>query len=147
MKKIIVIIVAILSLYHPQVAIAKPNLMIPEIINMVNSERTRRGIAPLVENKVLSRAAQNKTNDEQKYNYFSHTSPFGLSLRYWLKKEGYQFNYAGENLAKNYTTAKEVVNAWMKSPTHKANILDKDFKEIGIGVTGIYVAQYFGSSR
>lgn len=144
MKKLIILTAILLTLYHPQHVTAKTNLMIPEIINMVNSERTRRGIAPLVENKALDRSAQNKTNDEQKYGYFAHTSPFGASLWYWLKKEGYKFHCAGENLAKNYMTAKEVVDAWMKSPTHKANILDKDFKEIGVGVTGGYVAQHFG---
>jgi hypothetical protein len=84
--------------------------------------------------------------------YFSHTGPDGAQPWKWFREAGYRYEYAGENLAVNFNESEDVVNAWMKSPTHRANILKHDFTEVGIGVaTGTYkgkeavfVVQFFG---
>lgn len=85
--------------------------------------------------------------------YFSHESPSGLTPWFWLDKVGYDYEYAGENLAVNFTNSEDVSNAWMNSPLHRANILSENYKEIGMAMhDGVYenkdtifVVQMFGS--
>jgi hypothetical protein len=80
-----------------------------------------------------------KANDMATKSYFAHTSPEGKTPWYWLSQVGYNYQYAGENLAINFTDSKDVTNAWMASPTHKANIVKGNYTEIGTGIaTGIY---------
>jgi hypothetical protein len=94
-----------------------------------------------------------KANDMAEKGYFAHTSPEGKTPWYWFKQAGYDYSYAGENLAVNFFESKDVAEAWMNSPTHRANIVKKDYTEIGIAVaTGMYegrqsvfVAQLFGT--
>jgi len=104
------------------------------IIALVNSSRKEAGLNPVVENSLLNEAAAAKAKDMLKNDYFAHTSPEGRSPWYWFKKAGYSYKYAGENLAINYTSAKEQHTAWMKSTTHRANILNAKYQEIGIAV-------------
>lgn len=104
-----------------------------------NKARAENAIQPVKINPLLSEAAQLKADDMVRNNYFAHTSPEGITSWYWFKKVGYEYIYAGENLAINFFESKEVVDAWMKSPTHRENILDKKFTELGIGIAnGIY---------
>ena len=85
--------------------------------------------------------------------YFAHNSPDGKTPWYWLQRVGYRFSAAGENLAVNFFESSDVASAWMNSPSHRANIVKKGYKEIGIGVAnGIYegrntvfVVQFFGT--
>lgn len=81
-----------------------------------------------------------KAQDMATKGYFAHTSPEGKKTPwYWLKQVGYQYQYAGENLAINFTDSKDVTNAWMNSPTHKANIVKDKYTEVGTGIaTGLY---------
>jgi hypothetical protein len=87
------------------------------------------------------------------YGYFAHYSPRGVSPWYWFEQVSYSFIHAGENLAVHFTDSGEVVQAWMRSPTHRANIMNAQFTEIGIGTaTGTYqghptvfVVQLFGA--
>lgn len=84
--------------------------------------------------------------------YFAHTSPEGKAPWYWFKQVGYKYEYAGENLAVDFTDSQDVDKAWMNSPTHRANILKNSYTEMGTGIaTGtyegsptIFVAQEFG---
>jgi hypothetical protein len=74
--------------------------------------------------------------------YFEHTSPQGLTPWYWFENVGYNFSYAGENLAVNFSDSRDVTNAWMNSPEHRANILSGDFTQIGIATAqGVYNGQ------
>ena len=79
-------------------------------------------------------AAEAKAEDMLKNDYFAHTSPEGRTPWHWLKKAGYSYKYAGENLATNYTDAKDQEKAWMKSKTHRENILNKNYREAGIAI-------------
>jgi hypothetical protein len=105
-----------------------------EVIKMVNNSRQAEGLEILVENEKLSQAAQAKIEDMLKEGYFAHSSPSGKTPWFWIEKTGYDYHYAGENLAMDFKNAQEQHVAWMKSPTHKKNILNKDFQEIGVAV-------------
>lgn len=92
------------------------------------------GLPPLSENPVLDRAAALKAADMMQKNYFAHTSPDGTDPWHWFKVSGYNYRFAGENLAIGYVDSQEVNQAWLDSPTHRANILNRNYKEIGIAV-------------
>ena len=80
-----------------------------------------------------------KARDMAEKGYFAHTSPDGKNPWYWLEQAGYKYQYAGENLAVNFNDSKDVTEAWMQSPTHRANIVKNKYTEVGTGVaTGIY---------
>src|SRR6185369_17183845 len=123
------------------------------LTNLTNEERSQNDAAPLTVNPLLSKAAEMKAQDMAARGYFAHTSPDGKTPWYWLDQVGYYYSSAGENLAVNFFESSDVATAWMNSPTHRANIVKKEYKEIGIGVaTGMYkgqstvfVAQFFGT--
>lgn len=110
------------------------NLDPDEIINLTNMERKSRKINPLIRNSILDKAALAKGKDMLEKQYWSHYGPNGESPWQFILDNGYEYIYAGENLAKDFSSNREVVNAWMKSPTHKANILNLNFSEIGIAI-------------
>lgn len=123
------------------------------IVRMVNNARQTEGLPALVVNDQLTEAAEWKAEDMTANNYFAHTSPKGLTPWYWIEKSGYDYKYAGENLAINFTNAEEEQKAWMTSPTHRQNILNNHFLDIGVavkkidyqGVSTIIAVQIFGS--
>lgn len=109
-----------------------------ELIELTNQERVAQGLEPLVVNAKLVDAATKKATDMINQGYFSHTSPSGLSPWYWFTKAGYKYSAAGENLARGFKESEYVNQAWMNSPTHRANILNGNYKDIGVAVvTGI----------
>lgn len=125
------------------------------LIELTNDERQKTGLTPLTENPVLDRAAYLKAQDMINSGYFSHFSPTGISPWYWFKLSGYNYRYAGENLAIGFLDSSEVNNAWIDSPSHKANIVNDKYKEIGIavvkgkfqGAETTIVVQLFGSKQ
>ncbi len=109
------------------------------LISFTNKERTSVGLPELKESEILNKAALLKAEDMASTGYFAHYSPTGLSPWYWFTQAGYEYQKAGENLAVNFNDSKAVVNAWMDSPTHKANIVKDGYTEIGIAsAEGIY---------
>lgn len=123
------------------------------VVDLTNKERTTLALLPVTRNAVLDAAAQLKADDMAKNSYFSHDSPTGVTPWHWFEVAGYPFVHAGENLAVYFTDSDEVVAAWMKSPTHRANIVNSQYREIGIGTArGVYkgyetvfVVQLFGA--
>lgn len=119
---------------------------------LTNDARTEENLAPLAESETLRKGAQLKADDMAEKGYFSHTGPDGAQPWKWFQQAGYRYQYAGENLAVNFDESEDVVNAWMHSPTHRANILKRDFTEVGIGIatgtykgkTAVFVVQFFG---
>jgi hypothetical protein len=105
-----------------------------EIIVQTNESRAQSGLSELKENKKLDLAALDKAQDMLKNGYFAHFSPNNKSPWDFIIVSGYNYNYAGENLAIGYIDRVELMQAWLNSPTHKANILNKDFTEIGVAV-------------
>lgn len=104
-----------------------------QVADLVNKERVARGLQPLTLNWELSRVARMKSQDMIDKNYFSHTSPTYGSPFKMMESFGFRFTAAGENIAYGQRTAAEVMNAWMNSPGHRANILSSVYTEIGVG--------------
>lgn len=123
------------------------------LVEETNKSRSFEQYPTLTENPTLIAAAQAKAKDMATRGYFAHDTPEGLTPWYWLEKAGYDYRYAGENLAVNFVDSKDVVDAWLDSPLHRANILNEHFTEIGIataegeyqGRRAVFVVQFFGT--
>ena len=123
-----------------------------DLLKLLNENRVSHGLAPLRENSALNQAAQLKAQDMIKNGYFSHFSPSGVSPWHWFSQAGYDYKYAGENLAIGFTDSKNVYDAWLASPTHKANLLNTFYQEVGYAVLSgfngdntVVVVQLFAS--
>ncbi len=120
--------------------------------NFANQTRQSMGLKPLTENQKLNQAAQLKAENMVQKQYFNHTSPSGVTPWFWFLKAGYNYKYAGENLAIGFFESEEVYNAWLNSPSHKANIVNPNYTEVGTAVMNgfgqnntIVVVQEFAS--
>ena len=126
-----------------------------KIILLTNDIRKQYSLPSLRENNLLDKAAQEKARDMIRNKYFAHYSPLGTSPWHWIDKVGYNYHYAGENLAMNFLDSKEVMEAWLNSPKHKENLLNSHYRDIGVAVvpgvidssgkTTDLVVQMFGS--
>lgn len=105
-----------------------------QVIKLTNESRAKENMPALKEDKKLSKAAEEKAQDMFDKNYFAHISPTGKTPWDFIAAEGYNYRFAGENLAINFTDAKEQEKAWMESPLHRKNILSPDYQEIGVAV-------------
>lgn len=123
------------------------------VVKLTNEERASINAAPLQRNATLDAAAKLKAEDMAKNEYFAHFSPTGVSPWHWFDQAGYVYAHAGENLAIHFTDSSEVVEAWMDSPTHRQNIVNGLYTEIGVGTAKgkfdgydtVYVVQLFGT--
>ena len=115
-------------------SLTENNKIEKEVVTLVNQERSKQGLAPLKENVQLSNIARTKSQDMVNKNYFSHTSPTYGSPFDMMKQFGITYTAAGENIAMGQQSAASVMSSWMNSPGHRANILSKDFTEIGVGL-------------
>lgn len=116
-----------------------------EVVRLVNEQRAQYGLKPLTENWELSRVARYKSQDMVDNRYFSHTSPTYGSPFQMIRAFGLSFRTAGENIAYGQRTPQAVVNAWMNSSGHRANILNASYTQIGVGYVagGNYWTQMF----
>lgn len=130
--------------------------VLPSVLVLeTNQERESQNLNTLETNALLAAAAQMKANDMAEKGYFAHVTPDGKQPWHFLSEVGYEYETAGENLAVNFVDSKKVHEAWMNSPTHKANILKDKYTEIGIatakgtykGREAIFVAQFFGKPK
>lgn len=125
------------------------------IAAMTNEARMSQGTQGLVVSDTLSAAAQQKADDMVRKGYFAHQEPNGAMPWHWFEEAGYEYAYAGENLAVNFSDTRQLVNAWLQSPTHRDNMLKPEYTEIGVGMaTGtykgmeaIFVVQFFGKQK
>lgn len=122
------------NVYHPGVLGVESSVNQQELIRLTNVERERQGLPPVIEDSRLNAAALAKAQNMFAENYWAHFSPSGKDPWGFINGAGYQFSYAGENLAKSFYQSDEVVKAWMASRTHKENILNKHYTNIGIAV-------------
>ena len=116
-----------------------------EVVRLVNEIRQENGLKPLTQDWQLSRVARYKSQDMKDLGYFSHTSPTYGSPFDMMRAFGISYKTAGENIARGYQTPEAVVNAWMSSPGHRANILNSSYTHIGVGYvsSGSYWTQMF----
>lgn len=123
------------------------------VICLVNAERTARDLPALSGDADLKEAALGHSRDMAANNYFSHNSRDGTKFSSRLTSAGYDWIYAGENIAAGYSTAEDVMKGWMASEGHCVNILSGGFTEVGVGIAagpgrfGIYWTQDFGRER
>lgn len=123
------------------------------IVELTNEERDDDALGSLRRSATLDEAARLKAEDMAAKGYFAHYAPDGTSPWYWFDEAGYAFIHAGENLAVHFTDSDEVVEAWMDSPGHRANIMNGNYTEIGVGTAEgeyngyptVFVVQLFGT--
>ncbi len=125
---------SIISYTKPGVLGISANLDQKKLIELTNIERQKKGLLPVVENEALDQAAALKAQNMFAENYWAHFAPSGKTPWDFILGAGYKFTFAGENLAKNFYSPNEVVAAWMASPTHRDNLLNSNYKDIGIAV-------------
>lgn len=106
---------------------------VQEILNLTNQFRASNGLAALTIDLNLTKAAQQYSQDMALYDFFSHTGKNGSTAQSRALSAGYESGYVGENIAAGYTTPKEVVDGWISSTGHRANLLNPSYNEIGIG--------------
>lgn len=121
---------------------------VQQVVNLVNQQREKNGLAPLKLSTSLDNVAQSKAQDMINENYFGHTSPKYGSPFNMMSEYGIHYSYAGENIAAGQADPTTVMQDWMNSPGHRANILNKNYTEIGVGVAhggsyGTYWVQEF----
>jgi hypothetical protein len=122
------------------------------VIKLVNDARAAINVVVLKKNDLLQKAAEQKAQDMIENNYFAHISPQGKSPWDWINQSGYDYRFAGENLAINFINAKDEQQAWMDSELHRKNILSSDYEDTGVAVEKgiidghetIVVVQMFG---
>lgn len=124
-----------------------------KVLDQTNIERQKIGLASLKYNSILSESATQKAQDMFANDYWAHTSPDGTTPWDFFKNVGYKYSVAGENLARDFYDTNTLIKAWMNSPTHRDNIVNSKYQEIGIGVVNgvlggvktTLVVQHFGT--
>lgn len=130
---------------NPTTTTSDVNAFEQEVVKLTNAERTKAGLKALQTDDKLMAAAREKSQDMQSKKYFSHTSPTFGSPFDRMKALGITYKSAGENIAQGQRSPQEVVQAWMDSPGHRANILNANYTHIGVGYvkSGNYWTQQF----
>ncbi len=140
--------------HYPNVLGISANISNQELLLLTNIKRAEAGLPPLQLNDQLSHAAEGKARDMFTKQYWAHFAPDGTSPWDFIHGAGYNYLYAGENLARGFTTAQDTINAWMASPDHRANMLSNHYTDVGFAVgigslpgdaETVLVVQEFGS--
>lgn len=154
-----VLLIEVVVLYRPPAYFYLRDLIsavVPEtVVALVNKEREEAGLSALVVNDQLTAAAQAKADDMATRGYFAHQGPEGEVPWVWLDRAGYRYTTAGENLAVNYFSSASLARAWLASERHRSNILQPDFKEVGLGIAhgeyknrpAVFIVQFFATPR
>lgn len=156
---VLILGVALLTSYssnhRPDVLGISSNITSSDLLSLTNQKRQEQGLPSLVLNEKLNAAAEQKARDMFAKDYWAHNGPDGTTPWVFVKSSGYDYLYAGENLARGFTNSPEVVAAWMASPGHRQNILSGDYQDVGFAVidgnlTGdetVLVVQMFGKTK
>lgn len=125
-----------------------------QLVQMLNQTRASMGLSPLQESEKLNETALLKAQDMVENGYFNHTSPTGVTPWHWFYEAGYDYKYAGENLAVGFYDSSQVYRAWLDSPSHKENIISPYYTEVGTAVldgfgpnNAAIVVQVFGAQK
>ena len=119
-----------------------------DMLALINKDREKFNLKPLERNLMLEESAKAKACDMRDKNYFEHVSPDGKQPWDFIKDAGFiDYERAGENIAKDFDSTKQMAEAYMQSEAHRDNILDPDYTEVGIGVCGRYQVEHFASYK
>lgn len=154
-KIVILFLCFFVSLFFNASKVLASEITEAKLVELTNQERTMRGLKPFVIDYSLYFAAKTKAKDMIDKDYFEHYSPDGKTPWMFINNSGYKYTSAGENLAMDFRTSEGIHKAWMNSPTHKENIIDSDFEDIGLAVLKgdfsghetIMVVEMFGKKR
>ncbi|MFH1565836.1 MAG: CAP domain-containing protein [bacterium] len=143
------------SMRFPQVLGFASNISTEDLLNYTNETRAENNEKPLKLNSLLSQAAYEKAQDMFSKDYWAHVSPTGKEPWDFIVATNYEYIYAGENLARDFNNSNSVVQAWLKSPSHRDNLLSSNYEDIGFAVVNgvldghetTLVVQMFGKSR
>ena len=147
--------ISIVSYTKPGVLGISSSVDQKKLIELTNAERQKMGFGAVSENEALDKAAALKAQNMLAENYWAHFAPSGKTPWDFILGSGYKFTFAGENLAKNFYASDDVVKAWMASPSHRDNLLNPKYKDIGIAVAeGVLngqkttlIVQMFGTNQ
>jgi uncharacterized protein YkwD len=122
------------------------SIMEDEVVDLVNEQRVRAGCEPLIVDPRLVASAEGHSTDMAERGYFAHTTPEGVTFRDRILSAGYANPGTAENIARGQSDAQQVMDSWMASDAHRANILDCDLSRLGVGLdeNGMYWTQDFG---
>lgn len=142
-----------IKINYPSVLGISADISSEQLLLLTNEERKKVGSGSLVINEKLSLAASQKADDMFRYDYWAHNSPNGKTPWTFIKSAGYNYVYAGENLARGFSTPESIIRAWMASPDHKANMLSSNYRDVGFAVKSgrlngeetILIVEEFGS--
>jgi hypothetical protein len=123
-----------IKISFPSVLGISADISSDQLLSLTNKERQTVGVGNLVISDKLSQAALEKANDMFQYDYWAHNSPEGKTPWVFIKSAGYNYVYAGENLARGFTNSEDVIKAWMASPDHRANMLSANYQDVGFAV-------------
>lgn len=145
----------ILLVTKPHVLGLATDITADRILTLINDQRIQNGLSPVKIDPLISQAAALKASDMFAKNYWAHFAPDGTSPWDFLNQVNYHYLYAGENLARDFATSDQVVSAWMNSSTHRANILNSKYQEIGLAVVNgklgsdetTLVVEFFGTKQ
>lgn len=146
---------SLLSSQRGDILGVRTEIAVDELLAMTNKKRAENGLSPVQLSNTLSRAASEKASDMFAKNYWAHNSPEGTTPWVFVRSSGYDYLYAGENLARGFTTSADVVDAWMASPGHRENMLSPNYDDVGFAIlpgtlTGdetVLVVEMFGQKR
>lgn len=125
---------SLVNTFKPGVLGVNSNITVEQIISGTNGERAKLGLGQLSESPILDSAAAAKARNMFEENYWAHYSPSGKNPWGFMSGAGYKFVYAGENLARNFYNSDDVIKAWMNSPSHRDNMANSHYREIGVAV-------------
>ena len=132
---VIVLAVHVLGLFTERQVLGESTVLsADQLLTQTNTERKKVGLNPLHTDQKLSEAAHLKADDMLKKQYWAHVAPDGTQPWEWINKSGYEYAEAGENLARGYDRTDDVVRAWMASPKHRDNMLNKNYQAAGFAV-------------
>src|ERR1035437_4253901 len=118
----------------PSVLGISSNISNQELLILTNQQRQNNNLGALIDNSELDQAAANKASDMFSKDYWAHNSPNGTTPWVFIKSAGYNYIYAGENLARGFNSAPDVITAWMNSPEHRQNVLSPNYQNVGFAV-------------
>lgn len=126
--------VSLVGRINPQVLGYASNITVTDLLNDTNAKRAAAGVPAVTLDSQLTVAAQAKGQDMFAHQYWAHVSPQGIDPWHWIIASGYNYIFAGENLARDFADSQAVVDAWMNSPTHRENLLNTRFQNVGFAV-------------
>lgn len=156
MKRFLLAVLTLCATATMHAAGVRNDITIDTVIQLMNEERAAAGLPPLAADPRLTQAADDRMRHMEEEGFWAHRSPDGVTPFTWLRVRAYDFERAGENLASGFETARLLVESWMESPGHRANILSPDFVDCGIAIidgstqgpaTGKSVVVLFGKKR